>query len=76
MGVDHRRADIPVSQELLDRPDVIAVFEEMGGEGMAQGVRAGGLGDASLEPRLFHGPLQNRFMEMVAPPLSRRQPVP
>jgi hypothetical protein len=37
MGVDHRRADIPVSQELLDRPDVVAVFEEMGGEGMARG---------------------------------------
>jgi hypothetical protein len=33
---DHRRADIPVSQKLLNRPDVVAVFEEMGGKGVPE----------------------------------------
>lgn len=41
MGVDHRRADVPVPQKFLDRPDLLAVFQEMRGQGMAQGVRAG-----------------------------------
>jgi len=35
MGVDHRRADIPMTQQLLDSADVIAIFEEMCSKGMA-----------------------------------------
>ena len=30
MGVNSRCAKIPMGQELLDGPDVVAVFEEMG----------------------------------------------
>jgi hypothetical protein len=44
VGVDHRRADIAVPQELLDRPDVVAVLEQMGREGVPQRVACGGLG--------------------------------
>jgi len=35
VGADRRRADIPVTQPLLNRADIGAVFEEMGSEGMA-----------------------------------------
>lgn len=36
MGVNHRGAHIPVSQGLVDDPDVVAVSEEAGGKRMAQ----------------------------------------
>ncbi len=44
MGVDHRRLDIPVAEELLDGPDVVAAAEEMGGEAVAKTVNGHGLG--------------------------------
>ena len=28
MGIDHGRAHIPVAQELLDSPDVVAIFQQ------------------------------------------------
>ena len=34
--VDHRRPDVAMSQELLDCPDVVAVLEEMRGEGVPE----------------------------------------
>jgi len=71
MGVDHSRADVPVSQKFLDCPDIVPVFKEMCGKGMAQGVRARGLQNARLEPGLFYGPLENRFVEMMPVVLSR-----
>jgi hypothetical protein len=37
MGVSHRRAEIPIAQELLDGPDVITVFEEMDCKGALNG---------------------------------------
>ena len=40
MGVDHRGAHVGVSQQFLNRADVVAIFQQMGGKGMAQGVRA------------------------------------
>ena len=45
MGVDLGRRNIFVSQQLLDSADVIAAFQEVGGERMAQRVRADGLVD-------------------------------
>jgi hypothetical protein len=41
MRVDHGRADIPVPQQLLDRPDVIPVFEEVRGEWVPQRMATG-----------------------------------
>ncbi len=32
MGVNHRRTDVPVPQQFLDRPDVVSVLEQVGGE--------------------------------------------
>ena len=46
MGVDHGGSDIGVSEQLLDGSDVVAVFDEMGGEGMAEGVAGAVFGDA------------------------------
>src|SRR5512139_3074985 len=52
MGVDHRRADIPVSEQFLYRPDVVAILEQMSGEGVAEGM-AGDVFLDSGHPRRF-----------------------
>ena len=35
MRVDHRRADVAVAQQFLDGPDVVAVLEQVRGEGVS-----------------------------------------
>jgi hypothetical protein len=35
MGVDHRRRDVRVAEELLHGADVVSPFEEVGGEGQS-----------------------------------------
>ena len=44
--VDHRRAQVRVAEQILDRADVVAVLEEVGRERMAQRVTAHFLRDA------------------------------
>ena len=39
MGVDHRRFDVLVAEQLLDGPNVVAIFEKVGGEAVAEGMR-------------------------------------
>ena len=71
VGVDHGRLDVAVAEEFLDGADVVSVLEEVGGEGVAQGVTGGGLGDARGSDGLFHGPLNHGRMEVVAATLSK-----
>jgi len=53
VGVDHRRLQIHMSQQLLDGPDVMAVLQQMGGERMAQCVYCARLDSpASFDARL------------------------
>ena len=44
MEVTHGRADMAVAEEALDGVDINAGFEQMGGEGVAQGVDAAVVG--------------------------------
>ena len=37
MGVDHRRAHVLVAQQLLDRPNIIPIFQQVGRKGVAKG---------------------------------------
>jgi hypothetical protein len=46
MGVDHCRLNAPVTQQLLHGQDVIAVQEQVSGEGMPLGLTARRLGNA------------------------------
>ena len=45
MGIDHGRTYVLMSQEFLDRADVLAVLKQVGGrevaKGMAKGMAAG-----------------------------------
>ena len=39
MGVDHRGTDIFVPEQFLYRSDFVTIFQQIGGKGMAHGVR-------------------------------------
>jgi len=64
--VDPGRGDVLVAEEFLDGPDVGSVFEEMGREGMPEGVAGRALGEAGGEDRAADGLLEDRLEEMVA----------
>jgi len=38
MRVNHRRVDVLMAQQFLNRPDVVAIFKQMRGKRMAQRV--------------------------------------
>ena len=70
MGVDHCGADVLVTEELLDRADVVAGFQQVSCEGVAEGVRRdvlGNSGGAGGPPDLF---LNDRLVEVVATGLA------
>ncbi len=59
--IDHRGAHVLVAEKLLHRADVVAGFHEVGGEGVAQGVRGDGLLDARPHGGIVNGTLQALF---------------
>ena len=62
VSVNHGRADVTVTKKLLDGSDVVAIFQEVGGEGVPEGMAAGGFGDAGFLDGLPDGPLDDRFV--------------
>jgi len=61
-----------VAEQLLDRPDVGAGFEEVGGEGVAQGVGSHGSWNAGGTGGLADGALDDALVKVVAAALARR----
>ena len=57
--IDHGCSNVGVPEQLLYGPNVISIFQQMGGKGMAHGVRTGWLCDARLEPLIFDGLLED-----------------
>ena len=48
MEVDHGGGDVGVAEEVLNRADVSAVLEQLGGKTVAQGVRGDAFGNAAF----------------------------
>jgi hypothetical protein len=67
VSVDHRGVDVLVAEKLLDRPDVVAVLDQVGREGMAERVAVDGPLDADFVDGLLHGALEDSFVDVVAP---------
>jgi len=65
MSIDHCGSDIPVSQKLLDCPDVVAGFEEMSGEGVAEGVAGCAGGQAGLDHGISDCSLDEGMIDVV-----------
>jgi len=57
---NHGGADVGVAESLLDRADIVAIFQQRDGEGVAG--PPGWLGEASPEPCLLDGLLDHRFL--------------
>ena len=71
MGVNHRRGHVRMAQQLLDGADVVAVFKQMGGEGMAKTMAARGFCDARPNSGILERALEDGFVQMVPAPFAR-----
>ena len=65
MGVDHGRFHVFMPQKLLNSPDVDAVYEEMGGETVPQGVNRCMLRNGGLPDGGSNGVLDGFFTQVV-----------
>ena len=71
MRVDHGGADVFVAEQFLHGPNVVAIFEQVGSEGMAQRVATGALVHVRFTHRAFDGSLQRIFQQVMAPLVAR-----
>src|SRR5262245_23385133 len=60
-----------MTEQLLDRADVVARLEEMRREAVAQRVRRGRFDDSGAAHGILHRPLHALLLEMMTPPLPR-----
>ena len=58
-------SDVFVAEKLLDSTNIVAVFDEVCGEGVAEGVAGAGFGDGGLGDGGFDGALEGFFAEVV-----------
>src|SRR5713101_6420540 len=65
MGVDHRRTNVFMAEEFLNRANVIAIFQQVCRKRMTQSMAPRVLGELRLATGFFDYLLQNAFMEMV-----------
>jgi hypothetical protein len=70
MGVDHGRLDAPVAEELLDRPDVIAIEQKVGRKAVPKRMAGGVLGDPGLSCRIVEDSLYASLVHVMAPLLA------
>ena len=66
VGVDLRRLEIAMAKQLLDRANVVAGLEQMGGKAVAQRVGRDRLGQAGLLRCRAHGLLDHAFVQVKA----------
>ena len=69
MGVDLRRAHVTVPEQFLNRADIMAVFQQVRGERVTEGVAARRFGDPRATDRVLDCALQHGFVQVVASPL-------
>ena len=70
MGVDHGCFHILMAHQLLNRADVLAALQQVGGEGMAEGVGRSRLCDAGRQHSVAHRFLDHTGIQVVAPLLA------
>lgn len=66
MGVDHGGFDVFVPEEFLYGSDVVVVLEEMGGEGVAEGVGCDAFADSGDLLGFADGALEGGFVDVMA----------
>ena len=71
MGIDHRRTHVRMTEQLLNGPDSVPVFEQIGCEGLTKRVTGSRFGHPRPADGFLGGALQDRFMKVVPAPRSR-----
>ena len=66
MGVDHRRRDIGVPEQLLHRADVVPVLEQVRCKAVPQRVATNGLRQAGPPSGVTHRALEQRLVHVIA----------
>src|SRR5205807_1352204 len=61
-----------MTEQLLHGPDVVAGFQDMGRERVAQSMARGALGDAGSTYGFLHGSLDGGRVNVMAPPFGAR----
>ena len=70
MRINDCGTDVTVTEEFLNRADIITIFKQMRCKRMAKRVRSPRFIYSRLVNGLFHSLLQNGFMHMVSALLS------
>lgn len=71
VGVDHRGRHIGMAEQFLHGTDVVAAFEQVGCEGVAQRVDADGLVQSGGFNRALDRTLQAPLIKVMPPPDAR-----
>jgi hypothetical protein len=66
VSVNHRRGDILVTEKFLNRPYIVARFEQMSGEAVAERVTGCGLCDGGAMEGFSDGFLHNALIRVMA----------
>src|SRR6185369_12142464 len=67
MGINHRRRNVIVPQQFLDRPDVRPALEQVGCVRVTKGMTADVLVNANQRHRSLDRSVQGRLIQMMAP---------
>ena len=65
MGVDHLRAHVIVSEQFLNRSNIVAVLQQTGCKGMKQGVTPSRFKNARFDSCFLECFLKHCFMKVV-----------
>src|SRR5215470_13380298 len=74
-GVTLRRRQTGVPQQFLDRPQIAAGAEEMGGKAVPQGVRGLRFGETQIPTNRLHLALYKTRVEWPAPCADKERPI-
>lgn len=69
--INHRGANIVVAQQLLDGANIVATGQQMRGEGVTKRMTRNALRQACFSNGLFDRPLNQRFIDVMTPLVSR-----
>ena len=65
MGINHGGGQFLVTEQLLERADVVTGFEQVGGKGVTERVRTDAFWNGRDTGRRLHDALQSVFVDMV-----------
>jgi hypothetical protein len=66
MGTNHLRTDILVAKQLLYRPNIVTIFQQMRSEGMAKCMTPGPFDDISFEDSCLNSSMEKGLLDVLS----------